>query len=68
MDPTTKWLVRITCLVFLGGVIATPIFLKQQKLGKFCLEISKEYGYGIEQERLIRKDCRKVPKAYGYGD
>ena len=21
MDPTTKWLVRITCLVLLGGVI-----------------------------------------------
>ena len=68
MDPTTKWLVRISCFVFLGGVIATPIFLRQQKLDKFCLEFSKEYGYGIEQQKLIRKDCRKVPKAYDYGD
>jgi len=68
MDATTKWLVRITCLVFLGGVIATPIFLKQQKLQKFCREISKEYGWTTDQEIGIRKDCRKAPRAYGYGD
>jgi len=68
LDPTTKWLVRITCLVFLGGVISSPFFIKRQNLENFCLKISKEYGSDTDQEIGIRKDCRKQPDAWGYGD
>ena len=66
MDPTTKWLVRITCLVFLGGVIAIPLYLKQQKIENFCLKTAKELSLENELAKKMRKDCRKSPKAYGY--
>ena len=68
MDTTTKWLVKIACVVFIGGVIATPIYLKQQKLEKFCREFSKEYGWTTDLEIKMRKDCIKAPRAYGYSN
>ena len=67
MDKTTTWLVRITCLVFLGGVIAGPIIKKQQKIENFCLKISEELtSYDRELDKDMREDCRKQPEAWGY--
>ena len=67
MDATTKWLVRITCLVFLGGVIATPIYLKQQKLENFCLKTAKELSLDDEPDKEVLKYCLKDKgKGWGY--
>ena len=68
MDKTTTWLVRITCLVFLGGVIAGPIIKKQQKIENFCLKISEELtSFDRELDKdIMREDCRKQPEEWGY--
>ena len=60
MDPTTKWLVRIVCIVFLGGVIAYPIMKDQEKKDKYCLKVA---GRSYTE---TGKDCRKDPSSWGY--
>ena len=55
MDATTKWLVTIACLVFLGGVIATLLSLKQQKLENFCIKTAIELSLIDEPDKYILK-------------
>ena len=67
MDATTKWLVRITCLVFLGGVIATLLYFQEQKLENFCLKKAKEVSLIDEPDEEILKYCLKDKgKGWGY--
>ena len=68
MDKTTTWLVRITCLVFLGGVIAGPIIKKQQKIRNHCLKISEQLMLPAELDKEMREQCLKYPKTWGSFD
>ena len=68
MDKTTTWLVRITCLVFLFGVIAGPKIKNHQRSRKFCDRVSIELGLdlGKEEVKSIQKDCREDPETWGF--